>query len=69
MAVYLGIIERPADRGGHSVYTSLMYIDSQGEIGSVHRKLMPRYEERLTWSTGDGYGLRVHKLDAFTVGA
>jgi nitrilase len=29
---------------------------------------MPTYEERLTWSTGDGYGLRVHKLGPFTVG-
>lgn len=68
IAVYLGIIERPPDRGGYSVYASLVYINPQGEIGSVHRKLMPTYEERLTWSTGDGHGLRVHKLGAFTVG-
>ncbi len=68
MAVYLGIIERPSDRGGHSVYASLVYINPKGGIGSVHRKLMPTYEERLTWSTGDGHGLRVHKLGAFTVG-
>jgi nitrilase len=68
IAVVLGIIERPADRGGHSVYASLVYIDSNGVIQSVHRKLMPTYEERLTWSPGDGHGLRVHKLGAFTVG-
>jgi nitrilase len=68
MAIYLGIIERPLDRGGHSLYATLVYIDAQGEIGSVHRKLMPTYEERLTWSTGDGHGLRVHELGAFTVG-
>jgi nitrilase len=29
---------------------------------------MPTYEERLTWAPGDGHGLRVHKLGAFTVG-
>jgi nitrilase len=29
---------------------------------------MPTYEERLTWSPGDGHGLRVHKLGAFTIG-
>jgi nitrilase len=29
---------------------------------------MPTYEERLTWSPGDGHGLRVHPLKAFTVG-
>jgi len=69
VAVVLGCIERPLDRGGHSLYASLVYIDSDGIIQSVHRKLMPTYEERLTWSPGDGHGLRVHKLGAFTVGA
>jgi nitrilase len=68
IAVYLGCIERPADRGGHSVYASMVYVDPQGRIGSVHRKLMPTYEERLAWSPGDGHGLRVHPLGAFTVG-
>lgn len=68
IAVYLGVIERPLDRGGHSVYASLVYIDPEGRIGSVHRKLMPTYEERLAWSPGDGHGLVVHRLGAFTVG-
>lgn len=68
IAIYLGIIERPQDRGGHSLYASLVYIDQKGEIKSVHRKLQPTYEERLTWSPGDGNGLLVHPLKAFTVG-
>jgi nitrilase len=34
----------------------------------VHRKLVPTYEERLTWSPGDGHGLRTHRLGTFTVG-
>jgi nitrilase len=68
VAVMLGCIERPADRGGHSVYASLVYIDAEGTIRSVHRKLMPTYEERLAWSPGDGHGLRTHRLGAFTVG-
>ena len=68
ISVYLGIIERPLDRGGHSLYASLVYINKEGEITSIHRKLMPTYEERLTWSPGDGYGLRVHQLGAFTLG-
>ena len=45
-----------------------MYIDAEGNIGSVHRKLQPTYDERLTWSAGDGHGLRVHSLKQFTVG-
>ena len=68
LAVYLGIIERPKDRGGHSLYCSLVYIDSNGKIGSVHRKLQPTYDERLTWAPGDGHGLRTHSLKQFTVG-
>ncbi len=68
MAVYLGVIERPLDRGGHSVYASLVYINKDGEIKSVHRKLQPTYDERLTWSPGDGNGLQVHPLKEFTVG-
>jgi nitrilase len=68
ISVYLGCIEKAADRGGHSLYCSLVFIDSDGLIQSVHRKLMPTYEERLTWSPGDGHGLRVHKLGKFTLG-
>ena len=68
IAIYLGIIERPGDRGGHSVYASLVYIDQSGIIQSVHRKLQPTYDERLTWSPGDGNGLQVHPLKDFTVG-
>ena len=68
IAVYLGILERPQDRGGHSLYASLVYIDQKGEIKSVHRKLQPTYEERLSWSPGDGNGLLVHPLKSFTVG-
>ncbi len=68
IAVYLGIIERAQDRGGHSLYCSLVYIDQSGEIKSVHRKLQPTYEERLTWAAGDGHGLQVHALKQFAVG-
>lgn len=68
MGVYLGIIERPQDRGGHSLYCSLVYNNQKGEICSVHRKLQPTYDERLTWSPGDGHGLQVHPLKNFTIG-
>ena len=68
VAVYLGMIERAKNRGGHSLYCSLVYIDTNGQIQSVHRKLQPTYEERLTWAPGDGNGLKVHELKSFTVG-
>ena len=68
IAVYLGIMERAANRGGHSIYASLVYINEEGTIKSVHRKLRPTYDERLTWAPGDGNGLQVHPLKEFTVG-
>ncbi|MBT8083224.1 MAG: carbon-nitrogen hydrolase family protein [Gammaproteobacteria bacterium] len=68
ITVYLGIMERAADRGGHSLYCSMVYVDAGGTVGSVHRKLMPTHEERLVWAIGDGNGLRTHRLGAFTVG-
>ena len=68
IAIYLGCIERAADRGGQSLYASLVYISASGQIGSIHRKLCPTYEERLVWSPGDGHGLRVHDLHGFRVG-
>ena len=68
IAAYLGVMERAADRGGHSLYCSMVYIDAGGTVGSVHRKLMPTHEERLVWAIGDGNGLRTHKLGPFTVG-
>jgi nitrilase len=68
LAVYLGVMERAPDRGGHSLYASMVYIDALGTIGSVHRKLMPTYEERLVWAIGDGHGLRTHKIGPFTAG-
>jgi nitrilase len=68
ISIYLGIIERAQNRGGHSIYASLVYINQEGEIKSVHRKLQPTYDERLTWAPGDGYGLQVHSLKNFAVG-
>ena len=68
MAIYLGIMERAKNRGGHSIYCSLIFINAEGEVKSVHRKLQPTYDERLTWAQGDGNGLQVHSLKQFTVG-
>lgn len=68
MTIFVGCAERPTDRGGHSVYCSLVRIGPNGEIENIHRKLMPTFEERLTWAFGDGHGLRTDKVGPFTVG-
>ena len=67
ISVYLGIVEKPPARG-ESLYAALVFIGADGEIKSVQRKLVPTYEERLVWGNGDGNGLRVHSVGAFTVG-
>ena len=67
IAVYLGVVERPPERG-ETLYAALVFIDRTGAIKSVQRKLVPTYEERLVWGHGDGHGLRVHPVGAFTVG-
>ena len=67
VGLLLGIIERASDRGGHSLYCSLVYI-AEGKVKNVHRKLQPTYEERLVWSPGDGHGLRTFPIGNFTLG-
>lgn len=66
--VLVGCFERPRDRGGHTGYASLVYIDGDGRIRNAHRKVMPTYEERLSWGTGDGHGLQVFPVGPFRVG-
>jgi nitrilase len=68
LTIVFGCMERALDRGGHSLYCSLVTILGNGLIQPAHRKLMPTYEERLVWAQGDGHGLRVHKVQPFTVG-
>ena len=69
LTIVLGCMERAMDRGGHSLYCSLVVIDATGRLQPTHRKLVPTYEERLAWAHGDGHGLRTHCLDRFTLGA
>jgi len=76
IAVVLGVAERAHDRGGQSLYCSRVFISGEdtvaaaaGSILSVHRKLMPTYEERLAWAIGDAHGLVTHPVGPFTVGA
>jgi len=63
--VVLGVAERPRDRG-HTIFCSRVIIQG-GQVVSVHRKLMPTYEERLAWGIGDGAGLTTHPVGDFTL--
>jgi nitrilase len=59
---YLGMAERGPGPARGSVYATLLAIDPERGVMSVHRKVQPTYEERLAWAAGDGHGLRVHTV-------
>ena len=65
----ISVIVGVAERSGHTIYCSRIFVSSAGEVLSVHRKLVPTHEERLAWGHGDGKGLVTHPVEEFTVGA
>ncbi len=52
--VVVGIIERD----GGTLYCTVVYLGSEGQILGKHRKLMPTALERLVWGFGDGSTLK-----------
>ena len=58
IVVSMGFNERSAASVG-CLYNSNVLIDETGAVVNHHRKLVPTFYEKLTWSPGDGAGLRV----------
>ncbi|ORX95257.1 nitrilase [Clohesyomyces aquaticus] len=56
--VSIGFSERSRHSNG-CLYNSNLTIGQSGDILVHHRKLVPTFFEKLTWSPGDGHGLRV----------
>ena len=52
-----------------TLFNSNLIIGPDGEILVHHRKLMPTFFEKLTWSAGDGHGLRVADTQFGKIGA
>lgn len=57
--VVIGVNERDPYSMG-TIYNSVLFIDEDGELLGVHRKLVPTWAEKLTWAGGDGSSLRVY---------
>ena len=56
--VVLGVNERSPHSLG-ALYNTLVFIGPDGTIINKHRKLVPTWAEKLTWTGGDGSSLKV----------
>jgi nitrilase len=66
--VSIGFSERSFQSNG-CLYNSNLIIGRNGDVMVHHRKLVPTFFEKLTWSPGDGHGLRVANTRYGRVGA
>lgn len=66
IAIVIGISERV--RGGGTCYNSQVFIDHDGELLGIHRKLQPTYAERYIWGQGDGSTLKVFSSSIGRIG-
>jgi predicted amidohydrolase len=63
----MGLSERR--RGGRTCYNTTAFIENDGTLLGLHRKLKPTYAERYIWGEGDGSTLRVFAASAGRLGA
>jgi len=52
-----------------TLFNSNIIVGPDGKILVHHRKLIPTFFEKLTWSPGDGFGLRIAETQHGKVGA
>lgn len=66
MHIVIGINERGDSYG--EIYNTNLIIDNTGTLIGKHRKLVPTWAEKLTWSSGDGSSLKVYKTEIGPIG-
>ena len=64
--IVIGINERGNSYG--EIYNTNLIIDNQGKLIGKHRKLVPTWAEKLTWTSGDGSSLKVYNTEIGTIG-
>ncbi len=64
--VVIGINERGESYG--EIYNTNLIINNKGALIGKHRKLVPTWAEKLTWTSGDGASLKVYKTDIGPIG-
>ena len=64
--IVIGINEKGASFG--EIYNTNLIIDNNGNLIGKHRKLVPTWAEKLTWTSGDGSSLKVYKTEIGPIG-
>lgn len=64
--VVIGINERGESYG--EIYNTNLIISDKGQLIGKHRKLVPTWAEKLTWTSGDGSSLKVYKTNIGPIG-
>ena len=57
--IVIGVNERSPHSWG-AIYNTMLFIGPDGTLLGKHRKLVPTWAEKLTWTGGDGSSLRVY---------
>lgn len=66
--VVIGVNERGASSYG-VLYNTVLVIGADGTLLGRHRKLVPTWAEKLTWTGGDGSTLNVYETEIGPLGA
>lgn len=66
MNIVIGINERGDSFG--EIYNTNLIINNHGNVIGKHRKLVPTWAEKLTWTSGDGSSLKVYNTEVGPVG-
>lgn len=66
ITVVIGINERGDSYG--EIYNTNLIIDNHGQLIGKHRKLVPTWAEKLTWTSGDGSSLKVYNTEIGPIG-
>ncbi|WP_412464050.1 carbon-nitrogen hydrolase family protein [Flavobacterium mekongense] len=66
MHIVIGINEHGSSYG--EIYNTNLIIDNHGNLIGKHRKLVPTWAEKLTWTSGDGSSLKVYDTEVGPIG-
>jgi nitrilase len=69
LTIVMGINERvDSGPGSGTLYNTLITFTSKGQVGNIHRKLVPTYSERMVWGNGNGGGLKAAESGELRIG-